>query len=43
MGRLRTVSVLLWLQKKAEDHQVLCCSLGSIVDHNGAFVATWVV
>ena len=35
--------VLLFLQKVAEDHQGAVLVTASIVDHNGAFVATGVV
>ena len=40
---LRTVSVFVWLQEKAEDHQGAVLVKCWIVDHTGAFVATGVV
>ena len=44
MAMLRTVSVLLWLQKKAEDHQGAVLVTGLDCEtHNGAFMATGVV
>ena len=35
--------MLLCLQKKAEDHQGAVLVTGIDLDHNGAFVATWIV